>query len=100
MRNRAGSDLSCRFPEDLHQLGQGMAARTKPKERLSRLSDLLASLYYEGRREYGTDLSHRAIRLLQRVAYSDPPPRIDDIAKFMDCAASTVRSFWKLRMME
>ncbi len=75
-------------------MGQGIASNGKPsngkqQDRVADLSDLLASLYYEARREYQIDLSHRAIRLLQLIAYASTPPRIDDIAKFMGCAAST-----------
>lgn len=70
-------------------MGQRIAANTKQQKRVTELSDLLASLYYEARREYQIDLSHRAIRLLQLVAYSSSAPRIDDIAKFMGCATST-----------
>ena len=70
-------------------MAQRTAVNTKQKERVAELGDLLASLYYEARREYQTDLSHRAIRLLQFIAYSRAAPRVDDIAKFMGCATST-----------
>lgn len=70
-------------------MGQGIANNATQRKRVTDLSDLLASLYYEARREYQIDLSHRAIRLLQLIAYSNVAPRVDDIAKSMGCATST-----------
>lgn len=76
-----------------------MTDRSRPgagrKRLASELEDALASLYFAARREYAIDLSHRAIRVLQLVAFSEAPPRIDDVARFLGCAASTASELVK-----
>ena len=47
------------------------------------------------RREYAIDLSHRAIRVLQFVAFRQDPPRIDDVTAFLGCAPSTASELVK-----
>ena len=69
--------------------------RPKPRQRVSQLSAVLARLYYEARRDYSIDLSHRAIRVLQLTAYRADPPRIDDVATQLDCAISTASELVK-----
>lgn len=68
---------------------------TKSGQRVSQLSASLARLYYEARRDYSFDLSHRAIRVLQLTAYREDPPRIDDVAIQLDCAVSTASELVK-----
>ena len=47
------------------------------------------------RRDYVVDLSHRPIRVLQLVAFSDEPPKMDDVARFLGSAASTASELVK-----
>ena len=65
------------------------------KRRAGEFADVLAALYFAARRDYEIDLSHRAVRVLQLVAFSEAPPRIDDVARFLDCAASTASELVK-----
>lgn len=55
----------------------------------------LALLYFVARRAYAIDLTHRAIRVLQLVAFSVEPPRIDDVARYLGCATSTASELVK-----
>lgn len=72
------------------------SSRAKSLDRQEdRLGRALATLYYVARREYEIDLTHRAIRVLQYIAYQDQPPRLDDVANFLDCAPSTASEFIK-----
>jgi DNA-binding MarR family transcriptional regulator len=70
-------------------------AKQATEPQVSRLGDALATLYYVARRDYGVDLSHRAIRVLQFVAFRATPPRVDEIARFLGCAASTASELIK-----
>ena len=76
-----------------------MAERSRPgagRRRIaSELETSLASLYFAARRDYAIDLTHRAIRVLQLVAFSEDPPRIDDVARFLGCATSTASELVK-----
>lgn len=65
------------------------------QQRVFEVCDLLAFLYFAARREYAIDLSHRAIRVLQFVAYREETPRIDDVARFLECATSTASELIK-----
>lgn len=56
---------------------------------------MLATLYFAARREYAIDLSHRAIRVLQLVAFSKEAPRIGDVARFLGCATGTASELVK-----
>lgn len=76
-----------------------MANRSHPgtgrKQRARELGDALASLYFVARRDYGIDLSHHAIRVLQLVAFGEKAPRIDDVARVLGRAASTASELVK-----
>jgi DNA-binding MarR family transcriptional regulator len=63
--------------------------------REDRLGRVLATLYYVARRDYEIDLTHRAIRVLQFVGYREKPPRLDDVANFLNCAPSTASELMK-----
>ena len=66
-----------------------------PDERAGQLAELLARIYYDARRDYSIDLSHRAIRVLQLCAYGSEPPRIDGVANQLGCAVSTASELVK-----
>ena len=68
---------------------------TKSQERVAKLGEALAALYFLARREYSLDLTHRAIRVLQLAAYRSVPPRIDDVSQFLGCALSTASELVK-----
>ncbi len=72
----------------------GTSGVVTPRES-ERLSGLLAALYYVARREYGSDLTHRAIRVLQFIARHETAPRIDDVARHLGSAASTTSELVK-----
>ena len=72
----------------------GTSGEMAPRES-ERLSDLLASLYYTARRAYGSDLTHRAIRVLQFIERREAAPRIDDVARHLGSAASTTSELVK-----
>lgn len=65
---------------------------SSPKERLG---TTLAKLYYVARRDYQTDLTHRAIRVLQFISYRQEPPRLDEVREFLGCAPSTASELIK-----
>ena len=65
------------------------------EHRVGRLSAILARLYFDARRDYSIDLSHRAIRVLQLAAFRGDPPRIDDVARQLGCATSTASELVK-----
>ena len=69
----------------------GNAPETNPEAQRhgEKLAKLLASLYYEARRDYGFDLTHRAIRVLQFISFAKQTPCIDEVARFLGSAAST-----------
>jgi DNA-binding MarR family transcriptional regulator len=74
---------------------QSSSKTTRGQQRVSKLCETLAVLYFVARREYSIDLTHRAIRVLQLAAYRDDPPRIDDVARFLGCALSTASELVK-----
>ena len=61
----------------------------------AKANDVLAALYRRARRDYGSDLTHRAIRVLQFIAFSETPPRIDDVARQIGAAPSTASELLK-----
>jgi DNA-binding MarR family transcriptional regulator len=62
---------------------------------VGQLSAILARLYFDARRDYSIDLSHRAIRVLQLAAFGSDPPRIDHVARQLGCATSTASELVK-----
>lgn len=63
--------------------------------RVARLGAALTRLHYAARRTYSTDLSHQSIRVLQLLAMSATPPRVDDVARHLGAAASTASELLK-----
>ena len=55
----------------------------------------LAELYYRARRDYETDLTHRAIRVLQFISHHDRAPRLDEITAYLGRAPSTASELIK-----
>jgi MarR family transcriptional regulator, organic hydroperoxide resistance regulator len=71
-------------------------SKTKPPVPAeARLGDALARLYYVARRDYQTDLTHRAIRVLQFISYRPEPPGLDAVRAYLDCAPSTASELLK-----
>lgn len=66
-----------------------------PDRLADRLNAALSMVYFAARREYRMDLSHRAIRVLQMIALQDRAPKVDDVAQFLGCAASTASELIK-----
>ena len=67
----------------------------QPGRRARLLCESLSALYFAARRDYDIDLTHRAIRVLQFVAFREDAPRIDDVARFLGCAPSTASELLK-----
>ena len=84
--------LSAKKRQDMKQKRR---SHSENLQRVERLSAVLATLYFVARREYSTDLTHRAVRVLQLAAYRDDPPRIEDVANYLGCALSTASELVK-----
>ena len=64
-------------------------------ERAEGLGMAMAELYYRARRDYETDLTHRAIRVLQFISHHDRAPRLDEITADLGSAPSTASELIK-----
>ena len=64
-------------------------------ERAEGLGMGLADLYYRARRDYETDLTHRAIRVLQFISHHDRAPGLDEITAYLGSAPSTASELIK-----
>jgi DNA-binding MarR family transcriptional regulator len=76
-------------------MAQREHSNSRRQKRAIELEAALATLYFVARRDYSIDLSHRAIRVLQLVAFADQAPRMDDVAHHLGCAASTASELVK-----
>ncbi len=72
-----------------------MSGTDRQADEAAALGEALSYLNFAARRPYAFDLSHRAVRVLQFVGRSIRPLRIDDVAKLLDCAASTASELVK-----
>ena len=61
-------------------------------ERAEGMGMALAELYYRARRDYETDLTHRAIRVLQFISHHDRAPRLDEITAYLGSAPAPPRN--------
>ena len=64
-------------------------------DRAEGLGMTLAELYYRACRDYETDLTHRAIGVLQFISHHDQAPRLDEITAYFGSAPSTASDLIK-----
>ena len=54
-----------------------------------------AELYYRARKDYETDLTHRAIRVFRFISHYDRAPRLDEITAYLGSAPNTASELIK-----
>lgn len=60
-----------------------------------RFTEVVAELYAHLRPDYDEDLTHQSVRLLQHIAFSDRPLRVEDVRQFLGGAAPSASEFVK-----